>query len=174
MIKGGRGGGRTITGLHFEKRSDLAAVFLTIPGYSITGNDLFFRGKKVASLYPKNKLYKQFLEPRGVDSKKILSKKLLPDNAVYVYAHKTLFIVELKFQETPGSVDEKLQTCDFKNKQYHKLLKKIGADVKYIYVLSDWFKKDEYKDVREYIENVGCKYFFNILPIEFLGLPKPQ
>jgi hypothetical protein len=97
----------------------------------------------------------------------------LPDDAIYILKDKILYIVEMKFQIVAGSVDEKLQTCDFKNKQYKKLLAPLGISVKYVYVLSDWFKKTEYKDVLEFIKSVGCYYFFNELPLEFLGLPKP-
>jgi len=43
--------------------------------------------------------------------------------------------------------------------------------VKYVYVLSDWFKHKSYKDVLDYINSVGCHYFFEILPFDFLGLP---
>jgi hypothetical protein len=80
----------------------------------------------------------------------------------------------MKFQEVAGSVDEKLQTCDFKNKQYTKLLSPLGISVKYTYILSDWFKDQSYKDVLEYVRSVGCYYFFNELPLDFLGLPKPK
>lgn len=80
---------------------------------------------------------------------------------------------EIKFQEVVGSVDEKLQTCGFKNEQYSKLLAPLGIAVKYVYVLCDWFKKDEYKDVLGYVQSVSCYYFFNELPLDFLGLPKP-
>ena len=88
-------------------------------------------------------------------------------------ANNTLYILELKFQEVAGSVDEKLQTCDFKNKQYCKLLAPLKIDVKYVYVLNDWFKKNEYKDVLSYVESVGCYYFFNEVPLAFFGLPSP-
>ena len=73
-----------------------------------------------------------------------------------------------------GSVDEKLQTCDFKNQQYNKLLSPLGISVKYTYVLSNWFQKEEYKNVLEYIKSVGCHYFFEELPLSFLGLPEPK
>ena len=55
----------------------------------------------------------------------IISKKLLPDDCIFVIINNTLFIIECKFQQVAGSVDEKLQTCDFKKKQYQKLLAKL-------------------------------------------------
>lgn len=173
MKKGGKGGGRTVTGLHFEKRKPLEEAILSLPGYSIAEDVVRFRGQEVARFYTKNKLYKNLLEPKGVDYKKLISKKLLPDDAIFIVSNNTLFIVEIKFQEVAGSVDEKLQTCDFKNKQYQKLLSPLGIKVKYVYVLNDWFDKKEYKDVLEFVKAVGCYYFFREIPLDFLGLPRP-
>ena len=173
MIKGGKGGDRTLTGLKFESRVSLKDVIACLSDYTISGDAVFYRGKKIAELYQKHKLYKNLLEPKGVVCNKIISKKLLPDDAIYVLNNSTLFIIEMKFQEVAGSVDEKLQTCDFKNKQYQKLFSPLKIAVKYVYVLNDWFKKDEYKDVLSYIKSVGCYYFFNEIPCDFIGLPKP-
>ena len=44
---------------------------------------------------------------------------------------ETLFIIEVKYQQLAGSVDEKLQTCDFKRKQYLKLVNYLGLKVEY-------------------------------------------
>jgi len=172
MIRGGKGGSKTaIHGLHFEKRMDFATVISKLPGYSLEGDTILFKGKDVARLYKKHKLYSKLLKPMGVDYKKFISKRLLPDDAVLVLANKTLYIVETKFQTVAGSVDEKLQTCDFKLKQYKKLVKPLGLSVRYVYVLSEWFEKPEYKDVLGYIRSVGCDYFFNEVPLSYLGLP---
>jgi hypothetical protein len=83
---------------------------------------------------------------------------------------KTVYIIEKKYQAGSGSVDEKLQTCDFKKKQYIKLFKPLNIKVEYYYVLNDWFRRPEYEDVFEYIESVGCKYFIEELPLEEVGL----
>ena len=175
MIRGGTGG-RTPQkhGLHFEKRTDIATVIAALPGYSVENDCVTFEGKDVALLYKKNKLYSKLLAPKSVDYRKLVSKKLLPDDAVLVLVNKTLFIVETKFQTVAGSVDEKLQTCDFKLKQYKKMFEPIGLNVKYVYVLNDWFKKKEYSDVLAYIKSVDCDYFFNELPLSYLGLPVPH
>jgi len=174
MKKGGIGGGKTITGLKFESRITLENVISSLPDYKISDNKIYFKNKKVAELCGKHKLYKNLLKPKGIDYSKILSKKLIPDDAIFVIKDKTLYVIEIKFQEVAGSVDEKLQTCDFKNKQYTKLLSPLGISVKYVYILNDWFKKEEYKDVLKYAESVGCYYFFNELPLSFLDLPEPK
>lgn len=174
MKKGGKGGNRTKTGLDFECRKSLEQAFAVVDGYSVKDLEVHFRGIKVAKLYPKHKLYKSLLEPRGVDYEKLISKKLLPDEALLNIKHNTLFIIEMKFQEVAGSVDEKLQTCDFKNKQYQKLLKPLHIKVKYVYLLSEWFAKPEYGDVLKYVKSVGCYCFFDKLPLSFLRLPEPN
>ncbi len=173
MKKGGIGGGSTITGLNFEKEKDLLSVLDRAEGYSIDSNIVYYKGKEVARNYRKNGLYK-YLESQGVDYREHISKKLLPDDAMYVIRNNTLFIIEMKVQNVAGSVDEKLQTCDFKLKQYKKLMSPLNIDVEYIYILSDWFRNSKYKDVLDYIISVGCYYYFEYLPLEKLGLPVPK
>ena len=85
-----------------------------------------------------------------------------------------MFILEVKTQHGEGSVDEKLQTCDFKKKQYQKLLFQLNMEVEYIYILDEWFRHPKYKDVLDYVISVGCQYYFNYIPLQKLGLPIPQ
>ena len=63
----------------------------------------------------------------------LVSKKLLPDEAFVNNITRTIYIIEKKFQHRAGSVDEKLQTCDFKLKQYKKLANLVGFDIEYIF-----------------------------------------
>ncbi len=173
MIEKGKGGGNTITGLNFEFERDILSVLKKAKGYSVEGNVIYFEEKEVAQSFKKHGLYK-FLESKGVDYKKHISKRLLPDEAIYVIINNTLFVVEMKFQKVGGSVDEKLQTCDFKKKQYKKLMSTINIEVEYIYILNDWFKHPAYKDTLDYIISVGCQYYFHYLPLQKLGLPVPK
>ena len=126
----------------------------------------------LAYCFKKRELYR-FLEQESycIDWKKYLSKRLEPDNALFVIVRDTLFIIEIKFQQVPGSVDEKLQTCDFKRKQYSKLVRDLNWRVEYVYVLNDWFRKPEYKDTLDYIHAMNCHYLFNEIPLKWLGLP---
>lgn len=173
MKLGGIGGGNTITGLNFEKETDILDLLRKKNGYKIVNNIIFYEGKEIAKSFKKNSLYK-FLEAKGVNYKNILSKKLLPDEAIYVIINNTLFIIEVKFQKVAGSVDEKLQTCDYKRKQYAKLMAPLNIEVEYIYILSDWFRNPAYKDTLDYIISVGCQYYFKYLPLQKLGLPIPE
>ncbi len=175
MKKGGVGGGNTKTGLNFEGEVDLVSLLSKQKGYKIkNGTDIYFKDKYIAISFKKHGLYR-YLEKKGVDYKKHITKKLLPDDAIFVIKNNTFFILEIKFQETSGSTDEKLQTCDFKIKQYRKLLSRLNVEVEYIYILNDWFKKLEYKDVLDYIISIkGCSYYFNYLPLNKIGLPIPK
>ncbi len=176
MKKNGTGGGKTITGLNFEIKADFQNLLKKIPGYEIkknknkAGENIYFENKLVARCFKKHGFYK-YLDENGIDWSKIISKKLLPDDALLVIIRETLFIIEVKYQEVQGSVDEKLQTCDFKRKQYLKLVSSLALKVEYVYVLNDWFKQPQYKDVLDYIHSVNCHYRFNELPLAWLGLP---
>lgn len=173
MINKGKGGANTLTGLKFERGRDVASLIKKLPGYSTKGNVIYYLSKEVARSYKKNSLY-IYLHSQGINYKKFISKRLLPDEAVYVIHNNTLFVIEMKFQKVAGSVDEKLQTCDFKKKQYKKLMAPLNIEVEYIYILSDWFRKPEYKDTLDYIISVGCQYYFHYLPLQKLGLPVPK
>ncbi|GMX58297.1 MAG: hypothetical protein YFSK_6520 [Candidatus Yanofskyibacterium parasiticum] len=173
MKKHGFGRGNTITGLKFERGRDIASLVKNLNGYSVKENIIYYEGKEVARSYKKHGLYK-YLAASGVDWRKIISKRLLPDEAVYVICNNTLFVIEMKSQEVGGSIDEKLQTCDFKAKQYRKLLAPLNIEVEYIYILSDWFRKPEYKDTLDYVISVGCQYYFQYLPLQKIGLPVPM
>jgi len=172
MVKGGVGGGNTKTGLIYEGKVDLPTYLATQDGYTVEGSVVRYKGEKVARVFKKHGFYR-FLDEVGVDWRACISCQLLPDNCIYVIIKNTLFIIEVKHQETTGSVDEKLQTCDFKRKQYKKLLSRINIEVEYVYILNDWFRQPRYKDVLDYIISVDCQYYFNYIPLAKLGLPVP-
>lgn len=173
MIHKGKGGANTKTGLVFEGKIDLATFLGKQKGYKVTDGSVLFEGKLVARVFKKGSFYK-FLEEHGIDWKAIVSKRLFPDDSIYVIVNNTLFIIECKFQQVAGSVDEKLQTCDFKKKQYQKLLFRANIEVEYVYLLGEWFKHPSYKDVLDYIISVGCHFYFEYIPLEKLGLPMPK
>lgn len=172
MIRNGKGGGNTKTGLVFEGKTDLATFIATQDGYEVKGSHVWYEGEEVARIFKKHAFYK-FLEELEIDWSGILSKKLLPDDSIFVVINNTMFIIECKFQQVAGSVDEKLQTCDFKKKQYQRLLSKANIDVEYMYLLSDWFRDKKYKDTLDYIHSMRCQYYFEYIPLAKLGLPVP-
>ena len=190
MVLNGKGGGNTKTGLIFEGKTDLETFLSKQNGYSvkaeqemvlfkgknqkITVRSVYYNNDKVAELYKKNEFYSVLLKKLNIEWEQYISKKLLPDDSIFVIIKNTVFIVECKHQQVAGSVDEKLQTCDFKKKEYKKLLLKANLDVEYIYLLDEWFKNPKYKDVLDYIHSVNCDYYFEYIPLYKFGLPVPN
>jgi hypothetical protein len=176
MKAGGVGGANTRTGRVYEKKLELSTL-LKNSGYQLKGTedkgilDVFAHEEKVAQCFKGHGFY-SFLEKRGIDWKKVVSSRLLPDNSLFVIVRDTLFIIEVKYQKCSGSVDEKLQTCDFKRKQYMKLVRSIGIRVEYLYALGEWYKKHQYKDVLDYIYSVNCHYYFGMPSLKWFGLPE--
>lgn len=190
MIKNGKGGGNTKTGLIFEGKTDLATFLSEQKGYEvrlekesvifqnkktkIEVKNVYYNGTKVAELYKQHEFYSSLLKKLDIVWSEYISKKIIPDDSIFVIMKNTVFIVECKHQQVNGSVDEKLQTCDFKKKQYKKLLSKANLDVEYIYLLDDWFRKAKYNDVLNYIHSVGCDYYFEYIPRYRFELPVPD
>lgn len=172
MVKGGVGGGNTRTGLAYEGEVDLAVYLSKQEGYKVLNDCVYYKDELVAHVFKKYAFY-DFLKENGVDWSQHLSCRLLPDNCIYVIVNNTLFIIEVKRQQGAGSVDEKLQTCDFKRKQYIKLMSQLNIEVEYVYILNDWFRQPRYKDVLNYIISVRCQYYFGFIPLAKLGLPVP-
>lgn len=177
MKSGGKGGANTVSGAVFEQQTDLKKLIENLPNYKV--EDTIYKnvcevsrdGELIGLLMQKNALY-NYLQSLGQNYKKILSKRLLPDECFYNIKTKTLYIAEKKYQGGAGSVDEKLQTCDFKLKQYKRLIENVENinNVEYFYVLSDFFTDSKYKDVLQYINDVGCHYFYNEFPLHFIGI----
>lgn len=159
-------------GLAFERDTSLEEALINA-GYVIKSGNVYDKNNNFIGLsIPKNNLYKNFLEKEKIDYKKYNSKKWLPDEAFLNFETKTIYIIEKKYQQTSGSVDEKLPNCDFKKKEYQKLFNPLNIKVEYIYVFNDWFRDYQYTDVLKYIIDVDCKYYYNEIPFTALGLKK--
>lgn len=173
MKKRNGGGSNTRTGLLYETKVDLGTFLNKQDGYRVNHTEVFFNEELVARIFKKYALY-TFLKENHIDWRKRISKQLLPDNCIYVIVNNTAFIIEVKHQEVAGSVDEKLQTCDFKRKEYIKLFSGLNYRIEYYYILDSWFKAPRYKDVLDYIISVNCRYYFDYIPLQELGLPVPE
>lgn len=157
MIKNGYGGANTNRhGLQFEKNTDLRTMFAKA-GVEVPV-DAFHEQRKFSS----------YLKTLGVDVNTIWSQGMRPDEALFL--GDTVYIVEKKWQEVKGSVDEKILGCDFRRKQYERVLAPLGYKVKFAFLFNDWFKDPKYKDRLDYVEEKKCYYFFNEIPLEFFGL----
>lgn len=102
-------------GLRFEQETSLEHALINA-GYTITSRNTIKdeHNNCLGIIAPKHSFYKRILEPEGINWQDYISKKLLPDEALLNFANNTVYIIEKKFQHDSGSVDEKLQTCDFK------------------------------------------------------------
>lgn len=90
--------------------------------------------------------------------KNVLSSKINPDGFILSLKPKRLTIFEKKWQQSSGSVDEKIQTAPFKLEMFEKLLRNSGISCMYQYILSEWFRDKKYRNVKEcYHENKKIK-----------------
>jgi hypothetical protein len=169
MIKGGKGGANTNkTGLAFEKKTSLEDALVNAQ-FLVQNYKVFREDNLLGELAPKSRLYK-YLQHNFENWESPLSANLRPDEALFTTKSSRLHIVEKKWQEVSGSVDEKLQTCGFKMRQYNRLLDGTGLELKFTYLLNDWFTHARYADVLKYIEDSGAHYHFEAVPLSELDL----
>lgn len=164
MKKGGSGGERTnASGLRFERETSLTAALLDA-GYEVIERELFIGGQLFGTLLPQYKFY-EFLEEHEVDWREHVSSQNKPDECIFLHRKNEFVIIEKKFQEVSGSVDIKLAAGHFLLLRYSKLAATIGATVRMIYVLSDFFQAPKYKDIIDYMREMGVTVYFNNLPL---------
>lgn len=169
MILNGCLGNTTKTGIAWELKTDFNSLVHKTYNYNIcekSGELIDVKNEEHINIFsvPKYKLYNHLNKVYKIDCKEI-GTKIYGDEVIINNHNKNVFIIEKKSQQCNGSVDEKIQTCDFKKKQLQKIFNQINQNdikftVHYIYLLNDWFKKPKYKDVIEYIKSVGCEVFF--------------
>lgn len=174
------GGSKTNTnGLKFEGRTDFIDSLREDKNFSLSKINSFkktfqilYKNKNQGFYTEKHEFYNFFLLKEKVNWKNIISKQYLPDAVFINTKNNIVFVIEKKFQEGSGSVDEKLQTCDFKKKIYQKIITscKTKYTVEYFYILNSWYERKEYDDVKKYINSVGCKYFINKIDFNILGI----
>lgn len=153
------GGAQTnINGLGYERDTNLMEIISELEGFTIDNNKIYRNGSLVAKHFSKNSLYSGFLTIEGIDYRNHISSKLLPDDAIIT--KDTCYIIEKKYQNGSGSVDEKLQTFQFKKEQYQKMFSLLNIRVEIYYLLNDWFQQPKYRDTLAFIENNGSRYFF--------------
>lgn len=152
---------------------DLSALIELLPGYTISNTEILYHGSTVAQIFEQDNFYNIFLEELGIHWNEVLSTKPAPDHSIFVVSKRTVFIIEYLVNHLASSVDVCLQEAGFKKKQYQKLMFRANIEVEYIYLLGDWFKQPRYRDVLNYIIDVGCHSYFEYLPLSRLGLPVP-
>jgi hypothetical protein len=156
----GAGGAKTNeNGLSYETLTDLSTHFMTSRIHDKFKYIKFTEDGTEFVNVNKNSLHK-FMESIDEKQKDITpaSGCKSPDEAYVNIENKRLIIVEKKYQIIGGSVDEKLQTGDFKKLHYSELFP--NYQVSYIYCLSNWFKKPEYESVLKYLKNNSIPVFW--------------
>ncbi|AGY41381.1 hypothetical protein mflW37_3140 [Mesoplasma florum W37] len=173
------GGNRTnLNGLAFEQKINLVDSFENSNIFNLVINkkgykEVFLKknNKFVGFVGIKSKLYK-VLEDKFPNETFLVEgiSKLQPDGFFLNCINKTLYIIENKYQNGSGSVDEKIQTGVFKKIYYMTLMRETDYKVQYMYVLNYWFSKKNYDFVKKYLVDNNIKVFMENLPIEELGL----
>lgn len=167
--KFGGGAQTNRNGLLFEQTTSLNDALIDA-GYHIENHAVYRGDFQIGMSVPQKRLYTHFLNPRGIYYHDYNSKEWRPDEAFINFENSTVYIIEKKFQNCAGSVDEKLPSCHFKKLEYQKLFHPLHFNVEFIYLFNNWFLDKKYRDTLEYIENMGCYYFYNEIPLDFLGL----
>lgn len=157
MVAKGTGGANTTTGKWFEVITDLKTALLN--NHYNLDNFIFCKQHDFPRL---------FKEKTGNKMEDIFGKKYLPDEAV-IFNNK-LYIIEKKYQNGGGSVEEKIQTGPYKLIIYQESAKMMGLDdASYIYLLSNYFNTNKFtKHQIPYLLSHNILVYFDRLPLENL------
>ena len=164
IINKGTGAGGENTnknGLQFEEVADLKDRYESIQtSRNGIGSEVKFKGHLRTFIKVSKSALHKYMEKIGEKNMtlKLAAGCKLPDEAYIDLEEKNIFIIEKKFQQTSGSVDEKLQTGCFKQLHYKELFPNFK--IHYMYCLSDWFQRDEYKSVLNYLKDGGIHVFW--------------
>ena len=107
-------------------------------------------------------------------------KQWQPDEAFYNIKTNTMYIVEKKYQNTPGSVDEKPYSFPGKLEMYRAMFDKVDSDkcprVEFIAVFNaEWFLDKaryahNYEGMFLFLKNHGIKCLFDGYELSDFGL----
>lgn len=135
---GAGGAGTNKNGLPYEELTDLRDKYVVNENHEHFKQISFnLNPDKAFSLTKQSHLFKHMREHADEKIPKAHGAKN-PDECYIDENDKRIFIIEKKFQQSGGSVCEKIQTPDFKIWQYSRTFP--AYDIIYMYCLSDWFK----------------------------------
>ena len=166
----------TNNGRMFEEEKNLKDYFIRhnfdVVADKDYGFSVFRKGEDTTniSLLIKTELYAFLKDTTDFETYKgITSRRNDPDTVVVV--GNVIHIIEMKYQsEGHDTQYALLPYCDFKKRQYQKLVSGTPYRIKYHFLLSDNMNNPKNKDVFEYIEDVGCDYYFGEIPLSVFGL----
>jgi len=158
----GAGGANTNkNGLSYEEFTDLKDKYKTCNfNKSDDVYEIVFEGYDNTFIKANKSAFHKYMEKNGEKNPDLqpASGCKQPDEAYIDLNKKNAYIIEKKFQQGPGSVDEKIQTGPFKKMHYQELFPNFK--IYYIYCLSDWFKRDEYRSVLNYLTQNDIPIFW--------------
>ena len=145
----GAGGKKTnVHGLGYEKLTDLTDKLETVKKIKHGKMIKFEDSEKEFLMTRQSSFFKCMGKYSDSKIKKAHGCKN-PDECYIDPESKVIFIIEKKFQQTSGSVCEKIQTPDFKIWQYSRTFPDFK--VVYVYCLSKWFQTNCEAEL-EYLE----------------------
>jgi hypothetical protein len=162
IINKGAGAGGANTnknGLSYEELTDLKDKYKSCKEYSVF-KVVVFKGYKRKFVNVNKSALHKYMKIMCHMNKELLPAAGCkePDEAYIDIENNIVFIIEKKFQQTGGSVDEKIQTGHFKKLHYGKLFPNFK--IYYTYCLSDWFKQEDYKSTLDYLKENGIPIFW--------------
>ena len=164
----GAGGANTnANGKKFEKDTILSKFYKTITNIKTDNGRLYDSINFIddefnnSFVHVEQKKFNNFMEDINGRNFKIIQASGCknPDDVFVDYKNKRIYIIEKKFQQGSGSVDEKIQTGVYKKIHYQKLYPNFL--IHYIYCLSKWFRHNSYNDVIDYLVDNDIPVFFN-------------
>ncbi len=163
----GAGGANTNTnGKKYEKETLLSENYKVIKEREIKSNkkkyeEIKFNGSDIKYIHLEQSTFNMYMNEIGEKNSNITSAPGCknPDDCYIDEVNKKIFIIEKKFQQTGGSVEEKIQTASFKKNHYKNLYP--NYEIHYIYCLSKWFKNEDNSSVIEYLKENDIPVFFN-------------
>ena len=156
----GAGGSQTnINGLAYENQNDLSSRFEIINEDATKIKTVKFNGSLESYMTGKKSQFHPVMKQRSSEYNEIplLHGTKQPDQWFIHLDKKLCFIIEIKYQNGPGSVNEKLQTPTNKLRR----LKKMYPDfqILYIYGLSPWFRDNCVAEIEDLGED-NIPYFW--------------
>jgi hypothetical protein len=146
-------------------------------GYICSKHDMYnFMAQSYVEEHPEEydligQANKRNVAERKSELKTVLSKNFEPDLAFFDYERKAIVIVEMKTQTKEGSVDEKLETLDFKRRQYKRLAAYCSFPrVEFNWALDSKFLEPKYDNVKSYLYARDSYFEVGEVSLALLGL----
>jgi len=166
MKKNGTGGANTNkNGKAFEKTSSIKKIFENEPNYIVDEDELYKDDCLIGTFYNQGDIV-LLIDKLKLD-RSVWSCDIHPDGALYVPKKKTLYISEAKEQCGKGSVDFKPWGFPGLKWKYKKMFGQKNIDIKFCGVFSEYFNKDKFRDMFEYLDEKNIKQFFNKIDLSW-------